>query len=48
MATTIILEAIAKVNADPAQKSIATLEQELEFLKSDLKDYLLVIQNLLK
>ena len=37
MATTIILEAIAKVNADPAQKSIATLEQELEFLKERFK-----------
>jgi hypothetical protein len=38
MATTIILEAIAKVNADPAQKSINTLEQELEFLKERFKD----------
>lgn len=37
MSTTIILEAIAKVNADPAQKSIATLEQELEFLKERFK-----------
>lgn len=38
MATTIILEAIARVNADPAQKSINTLEQELEFLKERFKD----------
>ena len=38
MATTVILEAIARVNADPAQKSINTLEQELEFLKERFKD----------